>query len=383
LHSDTLSEVLIAGGGIGGLTLGAALQLHGFRVRIFERAPAFGGAGAGIAMQTNAMTILARLGLATAVAAEGTEIRSASLLDQSGRVLVTMPIAAVSRELGAPMIAIHRARLHQVLLAAAGEDVVLSGTAVAGYEQDADGLRVRLDDGSTLDGALLVGADGLRSAVRAQMVGDGEPLYAGYTSWRGVAKAAGLVPPHHTSESWGRGARFGVVPIGHGEVYWFGVADAPPRGDDRDVRAELLERFRGWHPPVEALIAATPAGEIIRTDICDRPPISRWTDGRVALLGDAAHPMTPNLGQGGCQAVEDAVSLAECLSAAPDTASALAEYERFRVHRANAFVVGSRRFGAVAQWSNPAACWLRDTLMRATPQAVMLRQARSSLSLPT
>jgi len=249
-----------------------------------------------------------------------------------------------------------------------------------GYAQDADSVEVRLDDGTKVHTDLLVGADGLRSRVRAQMVADGEPLYAGYTSWRGVAAAAELLPGAETSETWGRGARFGIVPIGHGEVYWFAVAAAPPGGADTDVKAELLQRYRGWHAPIQELISATPADRIVRTDITDRPPISRWVDGRVALLGDAAHPMTPNLGQGGCQAIEDAVVLAECLSGHSDLPAALAEYQTRRVPRANGIVSASLRVGKMAQWSNPLACRLRDTAMRLTPESAVLRQMRPVLT---
>src|SRR5436305_918300 len=183
------------------------------------------------------------------------------------------------------------------------------------------------------------------------MVGDGGPLYCGYTSWRGLSPRADLAPEGQTSETWGRGVRLGFVPVGHGEVYWFAVANAPPGGPNEDARAELMERFGGWHEPIPELIASTPSECIVRTDISDRKPLDRWSCGPVTLLGDAAHPMTPNLGQGGCQAVEDAVVLAECLDSSADALAALAEYERRRIPRANRLVLASRRMGAVAQWS--------------------------------
>ena len=150
--------------------------------------------------------------------------------------------------------------------------------------------------------------------------------YAGYTSWRGVTEGGRVAPLDRISESWGRGERFGMVGIGHGEVYWFAVADAPPGGEpggkstgkpgekDADAKAYLLDRFGPWHAPVRAVIEATPPERILRTDIADRDPITRWHDGPVVLLGDAAHPMTPNLGQGACQAIEDAYALAEALA---------------------------------------------------------------------
>jgi 2-polyprenyl-6-methoxyphenol hydroxylase-like FAD-dependent oxidoreductase len=165
-------------------------------------------------------------------------------------------------------------------------------------------------------------------------------------------------------------------------VYWFAVADAPPGGTSRadDVVDELSLRFAGWHKPIAAILEATPAEKIVRTDIADRAPLARWSAGRVVLLGDAAHPMTPNLGQGGCQAIEDAVVLDACLAAHDaDLPAALADYQRRRVARANRVVVESRRIGAVAQWSNPVAVALRSALLRATPASSVAGRLRRSL----
>ena len=137
------------------------------------------------------------------------------------------------------------------------------------------------------------------------------------------------------TESWGRGERFGIVVIGFGEIYWFAVADAAPGGVDRDVRSELLARFGDLHEPIAAIISATPPERILRTDISDRDPIERWHEGPVVLLGDAAHPMTPNLGQGAGQAIEDAIALDRCLSLEETIERALRRYEACRVPRAN------------------------------------------------
>jgi 2-polyprenyl-6-methoxyphenol hydroxylase-like FAD-dependent oxidoreductase len=165
------------------------------------------------------------------------------------------------------------------------------------------------------------------------------------------------------------------VPIGFGEIYWFAVADAPPDGRDTNVSRELMARFGSWHEPVAAIIEATPAERILRTDIYDRAPIDCWHSGRVVLLGDAAHPMTPNLGQGAGQAIEDAVVLDDCLARAATIEDALTRYEQRRVARANGIVRASRQFGAIAQWSNPVAAWLRDRLMSLTPPSAAIRQA--------
>jgi 2-polyprenyl-6-methoxyphenol hydroxylase-like FAD-dependent oxidoreductase len=351
-------------------------------VRVLERAAAIHPAGAGLALQPNAMAVMARLGLDDAVAAAGAALSRAVLLDPSGRRLgPESRFDRIFENAAARVVALHRARLHDVLLDAAGSDVVRTGVRVTGYEQGADQVTVIGDDGTRLEAELLIGADGLHSAVRAQLAGDSEPRYAGYTSWRGVTPAGSVAPPDRVTETWGRGERFGVVDIGFGEIYWFAVADAPPGGTDGDVRAELTARFGGWHDPVPAVLRATPADRIIRTDIFDRDPIARWHDGRVVLLGDAAHPMTPNLGQGAAQAIEDAGALADCLAASRTVEDALGSYEAVRVPRTRAFVLASRRFGDVAQWRHPLAVAARDLAMRLTPERAVIAQARRMLSV--
>jgi 2-polyprenyl-6-methoxyphenol hydroxylase-like FAD-dependent oxidoreductase len=350
-------------------------------VRVLERAAAIHPAGAGLALQPNAMAVLAALGLDHAVAAAGAALSRAVLLDPAGRHLgPETQFQRIFKNPAARVIALHRARLHEVLLQAAGSGVVRTGVRVTGYEQTAGGVSVLVDDGSRLDADLLVGADGLHSAVRTQMCGHEPPRFAGYTSWRGITPAGAVAPPDRVTETWGRGERFGVVDIGFGEIYWFAVADAPQGGTDGDVRNELRSRFGGWHAPVPAVLEATPADRILRTDIFDREPITRWHDGRVVLLGDAAHPMTPNLGQGAAQAIEDAGELATRLHAASTVEDALHTYEAARIGRTRAFVLASRRFGEVAQWRRPLAVFARDLMMRLTPEWALVAQARRMLS---
>ncbi|MFY0573923.1 FAD-dependent monooxygenase [Cystobacter fuscus] len=252
-----------------------------------------------------------------------------------------------------------------------------TGRAVTGFHDDGERVTVRLSDGTTATGDLLVGADGLHSVVRQELWGDAT-RYSGYTSWRGMTTLPPQAHPTSASESWGPGARFGIVPVGHGEVYWYATRNAPAGVRDEPGRAReaLRQCFGGWHAPIAAILDATSEENIFRTDIHDRVPLVRWSQGRVTLLGDAAHPMTPNMGQGGCQAVEDAVVLARCLAREPEPTLALAGYERRRLPRANQFVSRSFQLGRLAQLENTAVRFLRDTLMRLVPTGAALRQVR-------
>jgi 2-polyprenyl-6-methoxyphenol hydroxylase-like FAD-dependent oxidoreductase len=177
------------------------------------------------------------------------------------------------------------------------------------------------------------------------------------------------------SESWGAGARFGLVAIDGDRIYWFATANVPEGGEDAG-KAGLLARFGDWHDPIRAILESTPADAILRTDIADRDAIERWTEGRVTLLGDAAHPMTPNLGQGACQAIEDAVVLDLCLSATEDCAAAFGDYETRRLVRTARVVREARVYGRVGQIENGAARALRNLAVRMTPLSATLRAVR-------
>lgn len=371
-------HVLVVGAGIGGLALAVALQRAGLGVTVVERAKALAPVGAGLAVQLNALEALATIGLADAVAAAGCPIEAAVVADAAGHELVRASLLPLVGRAGRLPVAIHRATLHDALRAAFDGEVLLDAEVTA-LEEDAAGVTLRLADGGALRGDVLVGADGLRSRVRRHLRGE-EPLrYAGYTSWRGVCQAPEGAPLE-ALEAWGAGQRFGCAPIDGDRVYWFATADAPEGGHDGpDPRAELLARFAGWAPRMRDLIAATPTDRILRTDIHDRPPIDRWSRRRVTLLGDAAHPMTPNLGQGACQAIEDAVALARALAAHEDHGAAFAAYEAERVARTGWFVERSRLVGVVGQVSHPLACGLRDLVTRLTPPAAVLKQYAAAL----
>ncbi|HJZ84746.1 MAG TPA: FAD-dependent monooxygenase [Polyangia bacterium] len=374
--------VLVVGGGIGGLGAAIALAQAGLEVAVYERAPEIREVGAGITIQCNAIRALARLGLDQTVVAAGERVTRLRILTARGRVLADLPLLPLYAELGAPAIALHRATLQRILYQAAGSARVHTGWECVSYRTDDACVRIRLADGREVAGAVLVGADGIRSLVRAQLLSDGPPGYAGYTAWRGVVPDRCGVPAGQSSESWGRGRRFGMAPIDGDRMYWYATANVPagqsaPPGQ---VRAQLLELYRGWHAPVCELIAATPEANILRGDIFDRPPAARWGQGRVTLLGDAAHPMTPDLGQGACQALEDAVVLADALASADAAAPApaLRSYEARRQIRTRWFVVHAHRLGAIAQRQHPLACWARDLGARMTPAALWRRQLRQA-----
>jgi FAD-dependent urate hydroxylase len=367
-------KALIIGGGIGGLAAALALRGAGAEVAVYEQARELQPVGAGLAVWPNAMAALERLGVAAAVRALGVPRATGAVRDWRGRVLLYEP-PTVASITGGSLVAVHRADLQQALLDALGQDVLYLGRRCLRWEQDEARVWATFADGGVAEGDILVGADGLHSVVRSQLVGPSVPWYAGYTAWRGV------VPFDHrqvlVGETWGCGARFGLLPLSRGRVYWFAAANAPQGAPDgpQGRRQELLARFAGWHAPIADVIAATPDAAILRNDIYDRPPLKTWGQGRVTLVGDAAHPMTPDLGQGACQALEDAAVLgARMADNSGDAIGVLRACEAARIPRTRRIVVRSRQLGQIGQWQNPLACRARNLAARLMPASLQARQ---------
>ncbi|MEU0084518.1 FAD-dependent monooxygenase [Streptomyces sp. NPDC006274] len=362
----------IVGGGIGGLAAAVALHRRGWHVEVLERAPEFTEIGAGISLWPNALHALEALGLADAVRTLGAVEATGGVRDRRGRWLSRTDNAELERRFGHPLVVLHRADLLRVLTEALPGSL-LPGSEVSGVRDG--GHRPAVDHrGGESRPDLVVGADGLRSTVRRALWPDAAgPRYAGYTAWRMVTEPL-AEPLPEGAVTWGRGERFGCTALPGRRMYCFATASLPAgAATGPSEYAELLRRFGTWPDPVPALLAAVPADAVLRHDLYDLPPLPSHVHGRVALLGDAAHAMTPNLGQGACQALEDAVTLAHCLDGTPDVAAALRSYDLLRRPRTQAVTRRSARLGAVGQLSWPPAVLLRDTVARLTPTRATVR----------
>jgi 2-polyprenyl-6-methoxyphenol hydroxylase-like FAD-dependent oxidoreductase len=278
---------------------------------------------------------------------------------------------------GEANLAVHRADLQSALLAALPRATVRLAAEFVGFAGYDAGVVARFADGSEERGDLLIGADGIDSSVRAQLFGRSAPRYAGYTAWRGIADVAdGLIPEQAGLNLWGRGSEFGLVSIGRGRFYWFATRNAP-EGEAEDAegrKREVLDLLRGWYEPSSTAIEATEESKILRNDIYHRDPLKRWGTGRITLLGDAAHPMTPNLGQGACQAIEDALVLARCLGCGGEVVPSLRFYEARRIPRTADVARRSLLTGRILQLENPLLCRLRDAVAKKTSVRAQLRQ---------
>ena len=341
------NPILIIGAGIGGLTLAHALLKRGLSVRVLESAAALENVGAGIQIPPNAMKVLRALDLDAAVTARAfrpTAIEAR--MGKTGRGVFKIPLAdyAVERW-GAPYLHIHRADYIAALSESLPKETIQFGARAAGYTQTERGVSVTLEDGTNIDGSYLIGADGIRSAIREQMLGPDTPEFTGNMAWRTVVSIDRLseLVPNPTACAWfGPGRHAVTYRLGaQGDLVNFvGVVE---REDWREEgwsvsgeRAEALKDFSGWHPVIQRLIEN--ADTLHRWALFERKPLSRWTDGRVALMGDAAHPMLPFLAQGAAMAVEDAWVLAEVIAGGQD----LSKYQKRRLPRTSKVQAASR-----------------------------------------
>jgi len=379
---DGGARVVVVGGGIGGLTAAVGLRRRGWDVTVLERAPEIRPVGAGLVLTANGLAGLDAVGVGGPVRAAGYAGAPGGTRDASGRWLARLDADAATRLLGTAALGIHRAALHRVLLDALPPSTVVTGAEVLDVSAGARPRVTYRRDGRehTLDARVVVGADGIRSAVRRTRWPEAPPpVYSGSTAWRGVT-AEPWSGERTTAVTWGRGEEFGTMPLGGGHVYWWAAVTAPAgwRAPGGDEMAAVRARFAGWHDPIAGVLAATDPDAVVRTDLDHlATPLATFVRGPVALVGDAAHAMTPNLGQGACQSIEDAVVLAAVLGRTEeddDVASALAAYDRERRPRAQAVARAAALMGRFGQGlSHPVAVAARNGVMRLVPPAVGLR----------
>jgi len=365
---------VVVGGGISGLATAIALSGRGWDVRVLERAPEFAEVGAGISLWSNALRALEAIGpgIADKVRGLGGAELYGGIQHRNGRWLTRADAVELTRRLG-PVLMLHRADLLRTLLDAVAPEALVAGAEVTGVGFDGKSVTVTHTGGEGR-GDLLVGADGIRSTVRRLVWPDmAPPRYAGYTAWRWVTPP---LPggPDGGGETWGAGTRFGRAPLPDHRMYCYATANTPEgvTGPTGEV-AELRARFAKWHDPIPALVEAAAGTEVLRHDIYELPDVRPYARGRVVLLGDAAHAMTPNLGQGACQALEDAATLGAVLARDGDVVPALVRYDRLRRERTQDIVKRSRQMGAMGQWSSPVAVAVRDRLLALVPVKIAMR----------
>lgn len=348
------TTIVIAGAGLGGLTAAACLLTRGFRVKVLEQASALGEVGAGVQTSANAVKVLDSLGLRAEL--ERVVVRPRAFEYRrfdSGELLHRIPLGeAHEARFGAPYFHIHRADLHEILarkVRSLDPDCIRLNAKATGFTERADSISLDLADGTSVTGDVLVGADGIRSAVRMQIVGPDQPVYTGDIAWRAVVPAdrlpAGLIDV--VSTVWcGPGRHAVTYYLRAGRLLNFVGLVERERGEEeswtlRRPWAELKADYAGWHPAIQALIDAVDRDACFRWALNNRVPVSNWSTARATLMGDAAHPTLPYMASGAVMAIEDAAVLARCLDGGEPVPAALQRYQRNRLERTARVVNGS------------------------------------------
>ncbi|MTE12567.1 FAD-dependent oxidoreductase [Nocardia aurantiaca] len=369
-------RVIVAGAGIAGLSTAAALHRHGIEVEILESRTELRASGSGIGVACNAVAALAALGVDVMAAGMGRPMDYFVLRTAHGKPIRTVDYRDIAAEIGHPLVNMHRGELLSGLRAAAPEVPIRFGAEVKGFDITAHGVRVTCTDGYAAEADALVGADGIRSAVRAQLAGPAPVTDHGYVCWLATAAFEHEnLHPGAATHYWGAGRRFGFADLGAGQVYWWGTRNVAGRAADwSGGKADILDSYRGWAPEIGAVIARTPADAIITVPAQDRPFLPAWGRGPVTLIGDAAHPMLTSLSQGGSSAIEDACVLARHLRRDGAVTTALRDYEDARRARTRTLVAASRRLSRLEQLANPVAVRLRELAFRYAPDGVIRGQ---------
>jgi len=364
----TRVDILIQGGGIGGLALAIAVMQKGYTVLVVERVGGLSEPGAGIWMAPNPMQVFDRLGFAEKITSAGWMIHRLTLQDYNGEILQVSDLSAVSRLFGFETIALHRSLLQKVLCAQLPCGVLNFGTEVKSLIQGTGSVSVLLADGSEIDATVVVGADGMRSRIRQLASLGGETRYSGSSSYRAIARGARPLSSefdHDAYEIWGKGCRLGFSKINADDYYWYLTFDSAPNKNfspvERQAHAQSL--LRSFFPRWTMLLENTRPEDIIQTDISDLRRLSTWSSHRIGLIGDAAHATTPNLGQGGAMAIEDSFSLANAFERVGLSGRAFELYEKERREKVD--------WTVSASWNIGRMCHLKNTMARALRNAVL------------
>ena len=353
----------IIGAGISGLVMAIALRKQGYSPVIFEKSEELKELNAPIILWPNASRVLKNLGLFDKALSKGTIINEWKIQDDAGDELKTASLELYDQK----AICLNRADLFDILLNSIPTDSIVLRKIFQRYQNTNNQVTVHFEDESSENFDLLLASDGLNSKVREQMINDGKAIFRGYMVWRGVLDFTHKdVPENASIEIWGKGKRFGFLPMGNGRLGWWAAYNETPKNHQHMVgrKKKLVNMFRSFNSPASQIINATPEEDIFKSPVFDREPLLKWHEGKVLLIGDAAHPVTPNRWQGACLAIEDAASLASLMKSSPNLESAIHSFEANRIPRTTIIQKETLRHGEVGQWENKWAIRFRNYYVR-------------------
>lgn len=373
-------KITIIGAGIGGLTTAISLQQKGFDVCIFEQSQELKPVGAGIILANNAMQVYEKLGLKKAIEAKGTPIRSMNITDAKLSPLSKIDLSYFEKKHKVKTIVIHRGHLQKILLDQLNSIKIHLGHHLHSVRSQKEGYALQFENGTVYTASILIGADGLNSKVRNLLFTDHKIRKANQICWRGITQfELAQNYKQELNEAWGGSERFGFVPVDKNKVYWYALKSFEKDINEFSVN-KIASYFSTYHPLIKSLINSTPKTQINTAEIADLKPNSFWYQDKVCLIGDAAHATTPNMGQGACQAIEDAYVLAACLQKFKID-KAFQKYQKIRLPKAHKIVKSSWYLGKIAHLSNPIWIAIRNKIMKTTPDSIQRKQSEQIFKL--
>ena len=370
----------IIGAGIGGLTTAIALERKGFKVRIFEQSEVLKHIGTGIILANNAMQIYEAFGLREKIERKGNILSSMNITTSDLNVISSMDLLSFKTLYGVNTVAIHRGDLQDILLGALVDVEIKLGHKLKNIKPNGLDNTLEFENGISEQSAKLIAADGLNSIVRKILFPKNTLRNAKQICWRGVTKyRLPLEYKDKLCEAWGSSARFGFVQISETKVYWYALKSFKECSQALELD-NINEYFSGFHPLVKKLLTDSPKNSIHSSEIIDLNSISSWHKNNICLLGDAAHAMTPNMGQGACQAIEDAYVLADCLSSV-SLEEAFSKYQNIRFSKVNKISEYSWMIGKISHVQNPFLIKLRNWIFSMTPKFISHNQSKEIFTL--
>ncbi|HBV17024.1 FAD-dependent monooxygenase [Chryseobacterium carnipullorum] len=370
-----MNTISIIGAGIGGLTLGNILKQHQLDFKVYESAPEIKSVGAGIMMAVNAMQIFDRLGLKEKIENAGNKVHGISITDESLKPITKTSIPALEKKYNSCNVAIHRAELQKILAANIGYEHIQLNHSLNKIEKK-ENYSLHFEHGVQAESKIVFGADGIKSKIRDQILQTGRIRDAGQKCWRGLAEFD--LPEEFKQEAiemWGKGKRFGFVKISDTKLYWYALVNEKMYKRDLNIS----NYFEDFHPLVLDILEATLEDNTILNDIIDLSPIPLWYSENLCLIGDAAHATTPNMGQGACQAIEDAYIIDRLLETHQDFNVVFEKFQKIRRDKVNYIVSTSWKIGKISQWEKGNA--MRNFLMRLIPESTNQKLAEKIIKL--
>lgn len=370
-----MRKIAIIGGGIAGLTTAIALKKLGFDYRVYEAASKIEAVGAGLGLGANAILALKQLGIHEEIIKHGKVLSAFNIINHKEQLISHTDSVKLSQKYGLDNFAIHRYELHAQLLKLVGSENIECNKRVFDIQIKNNKAIISFIDGSKTEADFVIASDGIHSPVRKQLLPESEPVFAGYTCWRGTVNG-GVENLDAAFEIWGPEGRIGIVPLANNQIYWFACVNTTPNHPEiiGYKSKHIVNHFKTYPTFAKRIIEKTKDHEIIWGDIYDLNPLPRFAFNNILLIGDAAHATTPNMGQGACQAIEDAAVLYNILKKEYDLHAAFALFEEKRLKRTKFIIERSRQIGKIAQLENKTAIYLRNLLLKNIPASVNQKQ---------